>query len=190
MPSRIRVIGRHPIFGIYTGPALYKQVETSCKAFTYSTPVMYASWPRWKRVLWLVKCEGKWKVKVFREPRRAKMRKSLYGREMLALGIPFPPKIRKKNRNKAQKAKYNYGWKAPQPQVVLHNGELFQYAVPGIDGQGLAQAAQVYDNPQAFRVNPFIVRHQNEVYANRPPDEVPIDEDNYMPEDLLEDIEP
>src|SRR5258708_33613184 len=83
VPSRVRIVASHPVYGKFLGTGAFRTIEERCKVDNYHIPVMFASWPRWKRVMWLAKGEGKWKIKVFREPRGTKLRKSLYGKEKI-----------------------------------------------------------------------------------------------------------
>lgn len=107
MPSRVRIVASHPKHGHFTGPYALKTIEQSVNQALLQIPVLFASWPRWKRCAFLAKCEGTWKIRLFREPRRADMKKSLYGKEILLAGLKLPPKIRKHNSKPIPNV---YGW--------------------------------------------------------------------------------
>ncbi len=132
MPSRVRIVASHPVYGKFLGTGAFRTIEERCKVDNYHIPVMFASWPRWKRVMWLAKGEGKWKIKVFREPRGTKLRKSLYGKEILAIGLKFPPKIRKKDKNRIKGDERVYRWNAKPPQLQVRAVQA-AHAIDDID---------------------------------------------------------
>jgi len=177
MSSRVRIIAQHPNYGPCIGGMAHKYIEESWhRKYRLSqpeklAPLNYAAWPHWKKLLWMAKYEGTWAINVYREPREAKIRRSLYGRKRVALHLGIP-KLRKKYKKpiepKKPKVKMNdYKFKAIDPAAYGVAAELNRAFKIGIvpppnaapipiDGQALEQAAVWYAAPA----------HQNIAFAN------------------------
>src|SRR5882762_2702403 len=101
MSSRVRIVAMHPVYGPCIGGMAHRYIEESWRKkyrnliIEQVAPIMFATWPHWKKLLWMAKNEGKWDIKVFREPKGAKIRKSLYGKKRIELKLGIP-KLRKK----------------------------------------------------------------------------------------------
>lgn len=112
MPSRVRLVGSHPKYGLYKGADLCKFVLNSWdRKFPMGIcPAMFDTWPRWKRVLWKAKSEGAWQIKAFRETRRARAKKSKYGELLIKWGFGIP-KLKKKYKKEIKPPKVRVGLK-------------------------------------------------------------------------------
>ena len=120
MSSHVRIIATHPLYGILLNSQACKTIEGQ---FALSRQFCDVKWPRWKRIVWLAKNDSKWKVKVFRVPRKSKLRKSIFGREIILSGLQLPPKRKKKNRNKDARV-YKVGYEFVQGQNRANIGEI------------------------------------------------------------------
>lgn len=157
MSSRVRMIGQHPNYGVVYGAVIRKYIEESWMKKHFApvetlAPMLYASWPRWKRLMWMAKNEGFWSVKMFREPKHTDIQKSLYGKTMVAYGLGWP-KLKRKNKYlvkakqvdgnvkerliPAQKPRPIAGEIPVQMDAVREAGRMYGWAGGGL----LAQAA-------------------------------------------------
>src|SRR6267142_1971452 len=169
MSSRVRMIGQHPQYGVVYGAAVKRYIEESWMKKYFApveslAPVHYASWPRWKRLLWMAKFEGFWQVKMFREPRHTDIHKSLYGKTMVSFGIGWPQLKKKKNKYAAKPKQVNGNVKEgliprqrPRPiaaaipvpiDAVREMGRLYGWA----GGGELAQAAPIHYGEEAANI--------------------------------------
>jgi len=179
MSSRVRMIGQHPQYGVVYGAAVKRYIEESWMKKYFApveslAPVHYASWPRWKRLLWMAKFEGFWQVKMFREPRHTDIHKSLYGKTMVSYGIGWPQLKKKKNKYAAKPKQVNGNVKPafirPKPLVdpipVPIDAVRVAYGVYGWAGGGaLAQAAPV-QNVQEMANLRAAQREYHEAFQN------------------------
>jgi hypothetical protein len=102
MPSRVRIIGSHANYGVNYGGRLIHYIEDSWQKkyrlidLNQIVPLGFQAWAHWKRALWLAKNEGFWVIKAFREPREARISRSLYGVVFREWGIAIPRRKQKK----------------------------------------------------------------------------------------------
>lgn len=173
MSSRVRIIGSHPAYGVCWGGNVVHCIEDSWNkksrmlvaTFPIRQPLDYAGWPRWKRTLWMAKQEGNWFIKVFREPRGARMSRSQYGKAFTEYGL-IPPKRRlwkkdakKKLGNKPPAQGQLWKWGAQ----VLQNPVIVRNPAPA-RADNLAAAAQNYGVPAADMQNIAPNGIQYEIY--------------------------
>jgi|SRR6267378_18995 len=155
MSSRVRIIATHPNYGPCIGGMAHRYIEESWhKKYRLSqpeksAPLNYAAWPHWKKLIWMAKHEGTWAINVYREPREAKIRRSLYGRKRVALHLGIP-KLRKKYKKPVipMKPKDDKQLK-PRNYKIAFNDPYIQNAVKPIpiNGQALGQQAAWYAAP-------------------------------------------
>jgi len=107
--NHVRIIATHPLYGVLLNSQACTVIEGQ---FALSRQFCDVKWPRWKRIVWLAKSDPRWKVRVFRVPRKSKLRKSIFGREILLTGSQLPPK--RKKRKKRNKNSRVHGWKVGQ----------------------------------------------------------------------------
>lgn len=170
MSSRVRFAGTHPNYGSVTGgKAVYYIKHSWDSRFPRSSgeriyPLGYKKWPHWKRTLWMANMEGTWKVKVFREPRGTNIKKSLYGKRMLELGLVFK-KPKKKVQDVVRKANRLYHAGGINPiDGVMPPPPVFQAQAIPMDWRWGQQANQVFGN-QAQQV----AGNQGQVAPNQAP---------------------
>ncbi len=161
MSSRVRIVAMHLTYGPCIGGMAHRYIEESWRkkyrnvVIEQVAPVMFATWPHWKKLLWMAKSEGKWDIKVFREPKGAKIRKSLYGKKRIELKLGIP-KLRKK-------------FKKPIVVGKLRLAEQAMYAEVGgnvlpVDPIAVAQAGRIYDLPAGW-ANQVVQQHNQQNVA-------------------------
>ena len=151
--SHVRIIATHPLYGVLLNSQACKTIEGQ---FALSRQFCDVKWPRWKRIVWLAKNDSKWKVKVFRVPRKSKLRKSIFGREILLTGLQLPPKKRKKNRNKDARV-YKVGYEFVQRQNRANVGGIKAKRQNFVDEDGIYDEDLPPNNvAQALPQNPIL----------------------------------
>src|SRR6266850_4714821 len=132
MPSRVRIVGAHPQYGVsYGGKVVHYILDSWMKRFIVKHP-MFDKWPHWKRTLWMAKAEGYWMVKVVREVRKTKLSKSLYAKKAYEMGIQIP---KKKKDQKKKVVDPRYKQAAVRQQERIHGAidpviQNVMYGVP------------------------------------------------------------
>lgn len=157
MPSRVRIVGSHPIYGVtFGGKAIYC-IEDSWKRkfklidINQVVPLGFQAWTHWKRALWMAKNEGQWTIQAFREPREARMSRSKYGKAFLDFGLVIP---KRKRVIKFQKKPDSRKKVLADMWVEAHGRDrvyvpAFQPVDPIIVGNGnLEDAARLYEVPE------------------------------------------
>ncbi len=176
MSSRVRFAGTHPNYGSVTGGKLVYYIKHSWDSrFPRGSgervyPFGYKKWPHWKRTLWMANIEGTWKIKVFREPRGSNIKKSLYGKRMLELGIVIKKPKNKKFEDVVRKAGRMYIARPGADPVpidgVMPPPPVFQAQAIPMDwrwgGQPAFpnQAQQVAGNQAQVAPVPQVIRHR------------------------------
>lgn len=96
MSSRIRVVAKHPDFGILTNRLALATIEREFNSFRAAyplnaaiLPVDFQGWSRWKRCAWKANEIG-WKFKAFREPRNTRVARSAFWKATAQLGGRIP----------------------------------------------------------------------------------------------------
>ena len=96
MSSRIRIVAKHPNFGIYMNRIALATIEREFNSFRAQYPLNarilhlgFQGWPRWKRCAWKAQ-EIDWKFKAFREPRNTRISRSAFWVETAKLGGRIP----------------------------------------------------------------------------------------------------
>jgi hypothetical protein len=111
MSSRVRLVVKLPSGHVFTNmkaihimEAVYQERKSN---LLLRQPIMFDKWPRWKRVVWIAKAL-KYAIHAFREPRRAKIQKSLYGAACQESGYGWGP-LKRKN-----------GYKISNKRIVIN----------------------------------------------------------------------
>jgi hypothetical protein len=99
--TRVRMVAYHPQVGLIHGSTVKKRLMEMYYSGSLMSfpPIEYSRWPTWKKLQWVAKLLGNWKLEIFREPRRcdryrSKMAVAYYKKT----GAPFPNKKGKKGK--------------------------------------------------------------------------------------------
>jgi len=154
----------HPHYGLCIGGYAHRYIEESWrKKFRQYTieqvaPVLFATWPHWKKLLWMAKNEGKWDIKVFREPKGAKIKKSLYGKKRIELRLGIP-KLRKKFKKPVEVRKPG----KVKPKDIIEQAMYAELGIP-MDPVVVPQPGRIYDMPAGWANQ--VVQQHNIAFAN------------------------